>query len=94
MENNKSLEDRSAAIHELRENLARPYKFDQTGKFIAYWFSLPKKGLMPEKSSIDPRVPRKLKTPSESTWLIEFAGKQGMGVSRGGPSTDVSPILG
>lgn len=55
MENNKSLEDRSAAIHELRENLARPYKFDQTGKFIAYWFSLPKKGLMPEKSSIDPR---------------------------------------
>lgn len=42
-----------------------------------------------QKSSIDPRVPRKLKTPSESTWLIEFAGKQGMGVSRGGPSTDI-----
>jgi len=38
---------------------------------------------------IDPRVPRKLKTPSESTWLIQFAGKQGMGVPRGGPATDI-----
>jgi len=38
---------------------------------------------------VDPRVPRKLKTPSETPWLIEFAGKQGMGVPRGGPATDV-----
>jgi HEAT repeat protein len=37
----------------------------------------------------DPRVPRKLKAPSESPWLIEFAGKQGMGIPRGGPATDV-----
>ena len=42
-----------------------------------------------QKHSIDPRIPRKLKTPSESTWLIEFAGKQGMGVPRGGPATDI-----
>ncbi|MDQ2692726.1 MAG: HEAT repeat domain-containing protein, partial [Chloroflexota bacterium] len=38
---------------------------------------------------IDPRVPRPLATPSESPWLIEFAGKQKMGVPRGGPATDV-----
>jgi HEAT repeat protein len=42
-----------------------------------------------QKTHIDPRVPRKLKTPSESTWLIQFAGKQGMGVPRGGPATDI-----
>jgi HEAT repeat protein len=40
-------------------------------------------------SNIDPRVPRKLTTPSEAPWLIAFAGKQGMGVPRGGPATDV-----
>ena len=39
--------------------------------------------------TIDPRVPRPLATPSESPWLIEFAGKQKMGVPRGGPATDV-----
>ena len=38
---------------------------------------------------IDPRVPRQLTVPSESPWLIEFAGKQKMGVPRGGPATDV-----
>ena len=37
----------------------------------------------------DPRVPRPLKSPSESPWLIEFAGKQGMGIPRGGPATEV-----
>ncbi|HEX5839166.1 MAG TPA: HEAT repeat domain-containing protein [Anaerolineales bacterium] len=42
-----------------------------------------------QKSRIDPRVPHRLKTPSESPWLIQFAGKQGMGVPRGGPATDV-----
>jgi HEAT repeat protein len=39
--------------------------------------------------NIDPRVPRQLTTPSESPWLIAFAGKQKMGVPRGGPATDV-----
>jgi HEAT repeat protein len=38
---------------------------------------------------IDPRVPRKLVPPSETTWLIEFAGKQGVGIPKGGPATDV-----
>jgi HEAT repeat protein len=38
---------------------------------------------------IDPRVPRQLTTASESPWLIEFAGKQKMGIPRGGPATDV-----
>jgi HEAT repeat protein len=38
---------------------------------------------------IDPRVPRKLPAPSETPWLIEFAGKQGGGIPKGGPATDV-----
>jgi HEAT repeat protein len=42
-----------------------------------------------QMSHIDPRVPRKLTVPSESPWLIEFAGKQKMGVPRGGPATDI-----
>jgi HEAT repeat protein len=42
-----------------------------------------------QMTKVDPRVPRKLTTPSESPWLIEFAGKQGMGVPRGSPATDV-----
>lgn len=37
----------------------------------------------------DPRVPHKLKAPSESPWLIQYAGKQGMGIPRGGPATEV-----
>ena len=39
--------------------------------------------------NIDARVPRRLIIPSESPWLIEFAGKQKMGIPRGGPATDV-----
>jgi HEAT repeat protein len=40
-------------------------------------------------SKIDPRVPHKLAVPSEAPWLIAFAGKQGVGIPRGGPATDV-----
>jgi HEAT repeat protein len=40
-------------------------------------------------SPIDPRVPRPLSPPSETPWLIEFAGKQGMGISPGVPATDI-----
>jgi HEAT repeat protein len=36
----------------------------------------------------NPRIPHPLKAPSESPWLIEFAGKQGMGISPGTPATD------
>ncbi len=53
--NNGTLEDRSAAISKFRAKQAKPYLFDQTGKLIDYWFSLPKKGLVPDKSSINPR---------------------------------------
>lgn len=35
------------------------------------------------------RVPSKLIAPSESPWLIEFAGKQGLGISPGSPATDI-----
>jgi HEAT repeat protein len=42
-----------------------------------------------QMQNVDPRVPRPLTTPSESPWLIEFAGKQRMGVPRGGPATDI-----
>lgn len=39
--------------------------------------------------NLDTRVPRTLPTPSETPWVIAFAGKQKMGVPRGGPATDV-----
>jgi HEAT repeat protein len=42
-----------------------------------------------QKAHPDPRIPRPLSVPSETPWLIEFAGKQGMGIPRGGAATDV-----
>ena len=42
-----------------------------------------------QMQNIDPRVPHRLPVPSEAPWLIEFAGKQKMGVPRGGPATDI-----
>ncbi|RPI95094.1 MAG: NACHT domain-containing protein [Chloroflexi bacterium] len=42
-----------------------------------------------QMQNVDPRVPHQLTTPSEAPWLIEFAGKQKMGVPRGGPATDI-----
>ena len=42
-----------------------------------------------QKARPDPRVPHPLKVPSETPWLIEYAGRQGMGIPRGGPATDV-----
>lgn len=42
-----------------------------------------------EISMRDPRVPRRITPPSETPWLIEFAGKQGVGIPRGGPATDI-----
>jgi HEAT repeat protein len=35
------------------------------------------------------RAPHKLKTPSESPWLIEFASKHGVGISPGVAATDI-----
>lgn len=40
-------------------------------------------------TSSDPRIPRPLKPPSETPWLIEFAGTQGVGISPGAPATDL-----
>ncbi|HUI90215.1 MAG TPA: HEAT repeat domain-containing protein [Anaerolineales bacterium] len=37
----------------------------------------------------NPRVPRPLKNPSEISWLIEFAGTQGVGIPPGSPATDI-----
>lgn len=39
--------------------------------------------------NMDTRVPHPLPTPSETPWVIAFAGKQKMGVPRGGPATDL-----
>jgi HEAT repeat protein len=38
---------------------------------------------------VDPRLPRPFTPPSETPWLIEFAGKYGMGISPGVPVTDL-----
>jgi HEAT repeat protein len=40
-------------------------------------------------SAAPQRAPRRLIAPAESPWLIEFAGKEGLGLSPGAPSTDV-----
>lgn len=45
--------------------------------------------VLDSKTTLTSRVPHKLKAPSESPWLIEFAGKQGVGISPGTPATDV-----
>jgi HEAT repeat protein len=45
--------------------------------------------VLESKTSAGSRAPRKLKAPSESPWLIEFAGKNGMGISPGVPATDI-----
>jgi HEAT repeat protein len=37
----------------------------------------------------DPHIPSKNTPPHETPWLIEFAGKYGMGVSPGQPATDI-----
>jgi len=42
-----------------------------------------------ELSVPDPRIPTKLAHPSETPWLVEFAGKLGMGIPREGYATDV-----
>jgi HEAT repeat protein len=36
-----------------------------------------------------PRVPHKLTAPSDTPWIIEFAGRFGMGVAPGQPATDL-----
>jgi HEAT repeat protein len=45
--------------------------------------------VLDSKSEPDPRIPRRLTKPSETPWLIEFAGKQGVGISPGSPATEI-----
>ena len=45
--------------------------------------------VLDSKTSAGSRAPHILKAPSESPWLIEFAGKQGVGISPGAPATDI-----
>lgn len=45
--------------------------------------------LLDSRSRPDPRIPRRLTPPAETPWLIEFAGKQGMGISPGQIATDM-----
>jgi HEAT repeat protein len=42
-----------------------------------------------ERQKPDLHVPKRLPPPSESPWLIAFAGKQGLGISPEKPATDV-----
>ena len=42
-----------------------------------------------QMTNTDPRVPHKLTAPSESAWLIAFAGKDGKGIPKGSPATDI-----
>ncbi len=41
----------------------------------------------------NPRVPRPLTPPSETPWLLEFAGTQGMGIVPGSPATDILMLV-
>jgi len=45
--------------------------------------------VLDSKDEIDPHIPQPLTTPSETPWLIEFAGKQGVGISPGSPATEI-----
>ena len=42
-----------------------------------------------QMTGANPRVPHKLTPPSEAAWLIAFAGKDGKGIPRGSPATDI-----
>ncbi len=39
--------------------------------------------------AVDPRAPRPLSAPSQTPWLIRFAGTLGQGISPGAPATSV-----
>jgi HEAT repeat protein len=41
------------------------------------------------KANMGLLAPSKLRAPSDTPWLIEFAGKKGMGISPGVPATDI-----
>jgi HEAT repeat protein len=45
--------------------------------------------ILESRTKISPRVPRKLSAPHEAPWLIEFAGRYGVGIAPGAPTTDL-----
>lgn len=45
--------------------------------------------MLASRQTANNRIPKKLTSPSETPWLIEFAGKYGMGISPGQPATDI-----
>jgi hypothetical protein len=45
--------------------------------------------VLERRTRFNPSIPRRLPQPSESAWLISYAGKQGLGVSRDKPPTDI-----
>lgn len=45
--------------------------------------------ILDERQHPNPRVPKRLPPPTESPWIIAFAGQQGMGVTPDKPPTDL-----
>jgi hypothetical protein len=45
--------------------------------------------IIEERQKPDPHIPKRLPPPSESPWMIAFAGKQGLGISPDKPPTDL-----
>jgi HEAT repeat protein len=45
--------------------------------------------LLESRNRPNPRIPRRLTEPSETPWLVEFAGRQGMGISPGQIAMDI-----
>ncbi len=45
--------------------------------------------VLENKSRLDPSIPRTLPAPSETPWILEFAGTQGVGVPPGSPATEI-----
>lgn len=45
--------------------------------------------ILDSKSAPDPRIPRPLTPPAETPWLLEFASKQGYGISPGSPAIEI-----
>jgi HEAT repeat protein len=45
--------------------------------------------VLESRTRVSPRVPRKLQPPHEAPWMIEFAGRYGVGIAPGAPTTDL-----
>ena len=45
--------------------------------------------VLDESAQLNGRIPRLLPTPSETPWLLEFAGSQGVGIPPGSPGTEI-----